>query len=233
MQVYGMPVFAYQGLYLGLVWMYSAGWPKIGSTETLSQADAGTPNRIHVQLGWSTDLVHWRRAPNREPLIAVGPPGAFDCEMIHGTQSTPPLVVGEELWVYYGGVNKQHKQYWQGEMAIGLAKIRLDGFVSMHAGDAEGCIVTNPEPLPRPAVRINAVVGPGGCVSAELLDEKSNVLPGFGRAECVEFNGDAVSHLLTWRTEAFDEAMAKQPKKLRFFLKNADLYSYLPEGLGQ
>ncbi len=43
------------------------------------------------------------------------------------------------------------------------------------------------------------------------------------------FTGDAVAHVLTWKTESLPELHRKGDKKLRFYLKNADLYSYLPD----
>ena len=227
MQVYGMPVFAYQGLYIGLPWMYAAGYPMVGGKRTLSEAEQGTPRTIHVELAWSTDLVRWRRPVKRTPLIPLGGPGAFDAGMIT-TQNTPPLVVGDELWLYYGGCTRRHHEVGTGQWAIGLATLRLDGFVSMRAGEREGWLVTRPEDLPRPAVCINARVQAGGYVVAELLDRAGRALPGFARTDACAFTGDAVRHMLTWKHKEFGTGQARDRKRIRFYLKKADLFSYAP-----
>jgi len=45
----------------------------------------------------------------------------------------------------------------------------------------------------------------------------------------VPFAGDSIRHVLTWSTKALPEAQREGDKKIRFFLRNADLYSYLPD----
>jgi hypothetical protein len=77
-------------------------------------------------------------------------------------------------------------------------------------------------------VVINAKTGPYGYVAAELLDRDNNVPKGFSREDCVAFTGDSVRHVLEWKTKAFPAELLDADKKIRFYLKNADLYSYLP-----
>ena len=139
-----------------------------------------------------------------------------------------PVQVGDELYFYYGGWDGPHNGR-NSKAAIGLATLRLDGFCSLHAGAGEGWLVSRREPFRVPRVTINARAGAGGYVCAELLDRHGEVIPGFGRADCVPFSGDAVGHVLTWRTAALPDAYLEVDKKIRFFLKDADLYSYLPD----
>jgi hypothetical protein len=115
--------------------------------------------------------------------------------------------------------------------AIGLAKMRLDGFCSLQAGDAEGWFISRREPFREPAVTINAKTAKDGFVVAEILDRGNRVVPGFSRDECEPFAGDAVRHVLRWRTERFLGGAMGSDYKLRFWLKSAQLYSYLPQGL--
>ncbi|MDW8310362.1 MAG: hypothetical protein RMK20_13390, partial [Verrucomicrobiales bacterium] len=82
-----------------------------------------------------------------------------------------------------------------------------------------------------PVVTINARTERDGYVVAELLDRKNRVLPGFSRNECVPFNGDAVRHELRWKNAQFPDGRAPADYKIRFWLKNAELFSYLPRGL--
>jgi len=228
-QIYGMPVFPYQGMYIGLPWIYHARYIKYGrydSPKVMYEAQEGSPCTTDVQLAWSWDLICWTRTSKREPFISLGKEGDFDSKQIYTARA--PVIVGDRLYFYYGGYDKTHDDYENTHAAIGLATLRLDGFCSMHAGDKEGWLISRREVFRTPKVIINASVGKGGYVSAEILDRHNRVIPGFSRNECVPFKGDSVRHVLQWNTKSFPNEVANADKKIRFFLKNADLYSYLP-----
>ncbi len=127
-QIYGMPAFAYQGLYIGLPWIYAARYFRYGeySVDKLHEAQADSPRTIEPQIAWSWDLVNWTRPPQREPFIKRGQPSEWDSGMI--VTSRAPVVMGNELWFYYGGTDKVHDEP-RVTAAIGLAKLRLDGSV--------------------------------------------------------------------------------------------------------
>jgi hypothetical protein len=80
-------------------------------------------------------------------------------------------------------------------------------------------------------VTINARTRPGGSISAEILDRKNKVVAGFSRDQCMPFEGDSVRHRLQWSTRSFPAGAMKSDYKIRFWLKNAELFSYLPESL--
>lgn len=238
-QVYGMPVFAYQGLYIGLPWIYAARYFRYGaySVEKLHEAQQDSPRTIDVQLAWSWDLVNWTRPLPRGVLIPRGPAGAWDSGMI--VTARAPIVVGDELWFYYGGTDKVHDEP-RVRAAIGLARLRLDGFCSLSSRDvppsdvaspAEGWLITRREPFRTPRVWINARTGREGHIVAEILDRRNRVVPGFSREECQAFSGDSVRHLLGWQTAQFPASRRDPDYKIRFWLRDAELFSYLPEDL--
>lgn len=228
-QFYNAPTFAYQGLFIAQLWVFHARWFKYGryTDQKMGEAEKGSPATTDVQLAWSWDFLNWTRTPDRRPFIALGDQDndEFDRGSIH--TAVAPVVVGNELFFYYGGargryLNPRHH-------AIGLAKLRLDGFCSMQGGTDEGWLISRREVLKEPQVAINAKVGPNGLVVAEILDRNSNnVLAGFSRNECIPFTGDAVAHTMRWRTATFAPDQLDGDKKFRFILKGADLYSYLP-----
>jgi hypothetical protein len=227
-QIYGMPVFAYQGLYIGLPWMYHARYFRYGeyTIEKLHEAQADSPRAMDVQLAWSWDLVNWTRSPRREAFIARGKPGDWDAGMI--VTARAPVIMGDELWFYYGGTDGVHDQP-RIQAAIGVAKLRVDGFCSMQAGGQEGWLVTRREPFHEPAVTVNARTSADGLVSADILDRNNRVVPGFSRDDCIAFRGDSVGHVLTWKSRQFAER--RDDYKLRFWLREAELFSYLPASL--
>jgi hypothetical protein len=233
-QIYGMPAFPYQGMYIGLPWIYHARWMKYGkytAPADMFEAQEGSPRNIDVQLAWSHDLINWTRTPEREPFIANSPVNAFDCGMI--ITAREPVRVGDKLYFYYGGFDQIHEDYEGIAGAIGLATLRLDGFCSMQAGEKEGWLISRREVFNTPKVTINAKVNPGGYVTAELVDRNNNVIKGFSRAECIPFKGDSVRGLLTWKTAKFPSGWIDKDKKVKFYIKDADLYSYLPVDINQ
>ena len=227
-QVYGMPVFPYQGLYVGLPWIYNARWFKYGAytDARMAEVEKDSPCTMDVQLAWSWDLINWTRPPRRRPFILRGEEGEFDSGMIYTSRA--PVQVGDRLYFYYGGWVGPHNSV-DATANIGLATLRLDGFCSMQAGEEEGWLITRRERFCVPRVTINARTAEGGHIAAEVLDTDNNVIPGFSRTDCVPFTGDSVRHVLAWKTAALPADQTEGDKKIRFYLENADLYSYLPD----
>jgi hypothetical protein len=146
--------------------------------------------------------------------------------------------------MFYGGAINHHDYWWSADHAeidleesgnlakvdhgMGLATIRLDGFVSASAFYRQGIIVTHPLCAAQAgSLSLNARTRPGGFVAVELTDTEDHVLAGFSRAECDVFSGDAVRHTVTWRGHAeLPEAARASGVKLRFYLKQADLFSH-------
>ena len=228
-QIYGVSAFPFQGLYVGLPWVYHARWFKHGSytDQYMYASEKDSPCSMDSQVAWTWDLTNWTRAPGRQPFIALGKEGEFDAG--EAIPAKEPVPVGDRLFFYYGGFPGRHNEGAKFHLAAtGLAVLRLDGFCSMHAGDQEGWLITRREERVQPAVTINARTAQGGCIVAEILDKDNHVLQGFSREECIPFEGDSVRHVMKWKKADFDESQREGDKKFRFYLRNADLYSYLP-----
>jgi hypothetical protein len=233
-QVYGMPVFPYQGMYIGLPWIYHARWIKYGryrSPKVMFEAQVGSPQTVDVQFAWSWNLLSWTRPPDRKPFIALGPEGAFDSKMIYTARA--PIIVGDKLFFYYGGFDAHHEDHDNWDGGIGLATLRLDGFCSMRADSEEGWLVSRREVFNTPRVTINARCKPGGYVVADIVDRNDSVIKGFSRRECTPFTGDSCRTELAWKTASFPKDLIDKDRKIRFYIRNADLYSYLPADINQ
>lgn len=232
-QVYGMPVFPYQGCYIGLAWIYHARIFKFGpySPERMYEAQEGSPCTVDVQMAWSWDLVSWNRTPERRAFISLSQSGGLDSGQIYTARA--PVIVGDRLFFYYGGFNKLHDDCKNTYGGIFLATLRLDGFCSLSAGDEEAWAISRRELFRTPKVTINARCEHDGYLTAEIVDRHNNVIPGFSRQECSVFRGDSVSHELTWKTTAFADGWVEPDKKIRFILRNAELYSYLPADIDE
>ena len=233
-QFYGMCAFPYQGMYCGLLWVLDAsGWkPGVKKLSAVGLEDGP----VQVELVSSRDLLHWNRVANRELLIPVGPKGSWDAGIIFTVNW--PIVVGDEIWIYYGGIEHTHghplfdstvnkdKQYPELKSGIGLATLRLDGWVSIDAAAAGGTLTTKPLLFDGKELVINASAD-GGSVAVEVLDGAGNPLPGFGKRDCDVLSVDAVRHTVTWRGESDLSQLADKPIRLRFHLRDVKLYSFV------
>jgi hypothetical protein len=95
----------------------------------------------------------------------------------------------------------------------------------------EGWLITRREPLQRPIIRINARTERGGSITADLLDRNNRVVTGFSRQDCVAFQGDSVRHEMKWKTGEFALDKKQEDYKVRFWLRDAELFSYIPTSL--
>jgi hypothetical protein len=110
--------------------------------------------------------------------------------------------------------------------ATELARLRVDGFVSLDAGGDKGSLTTAAETFAPSTLLVNATThSRAGSVAAELLDPSGVAIEGFTRAECDAFRGDSLAHGLTWRGRPA-AALGARPASIRFTLRYASLYSY-------
>ena len=59
----------------------------------------------------------------------------------------------------------------------------------------------------------------------ELQDTDGRPLPGFSLADSAEITGDQIEHTVSWKNGSDVGTLAGRPVRLRFALRNADLYS--------
>ena len=59
----------------------------------------------------------------------------------------------------------------------------------------------------------------------EIQDEKGKPIPGFSLDQCPEIIGDEISRIVSWEAGSDVGGLAGRPVRLRFVMKDADLYS--------
>ena len=64
-----------------------------------------------------------------------------------------------------------------------------------------------------------------GSVRVELQDQDGNPIAGYTLADCPEIYGDAIEEVVQWKGGADVSALAGQTVRLRFVMKDADLYA--------
>lgn len=209
---YGLGLYPYEGVYLGFDWVFPitdhTGW------------DAG---HIFPELVFSRDLTEdWQR-PSRTPIIPLGASGTWDDGMIF--TASYPLQVGNEIWMYYGGFTEGHEDVPK-TSRIGLAKWRLDGFMSLNTGATEGTVVTKPMTFTGNELHLNLnSSGSGNYVEVELLDASGAVIPGFSKTDSATINTDSVDQTVTWGGSSSLSSLAGQTISVKYYMKNTKLYA--------
>lgn len=104
--------------------------------------------------------------------------------------------------------------------------LRLDGFVSVQAPMSGGELVTKPITFKGKSLSLNFATSAAGSVQVELQDEHGKPLPGYSLKDCDELFGDTLDRRVTWATKPDLAAVNGQTVRVRFVLRDADLYSY-------
>ena len=206
---YGLCAFAYESMYIGLLWLFPI-------------TDGKNDGPIFVELVSSHDGVKWTRQEKpRIPILPLGKDGEWDDGMLFTTNH--PLVEGDTIKLYYGGFDVTHG-VGGGNAAIGLATLRKDGFASLDASATEGVITTKDLIGAGGPLAVN-YAATNGVLRVEVLDEDGNAIPGYSRDDCDPLTGDSVNQTVTWGGLR-ELPQTKKPLRLRFLLRNASLYSF-------
>jgi len=226
-EIYNMPVFRYEGLYIGLPTYFE-------SSGRIPKPRGNQDGVSSPKLVSSRDLRSWTRVGDRSHFIPISELGTQALDTGQILAASHPIERGDELWFYYTGMDVRHRpgiakvidEYRGG---IHLAKLRRDGFVSMRAEAAGGMIDTRPVEIAGHQLFVNATTAEGGSLSVEIVDrEGREVLPGWSRAECTVVTGDHLRAEVRWPGRDLAE-LAGQRVRLRFHLADADLYSFWVE----
>jgi hypothetical protein len=209
---YNNSCWQYGSQYLGLIEAYHA-----GSTDT-----------VDMQLISSRDGLEWERSFDRSPILPAGRPDRdWDGGGVYGS-SSPPVQVGDKLYFYYTGAWNPHGTHASGVPlrngsggGLGLATLRLDGFVSLYAGSAGGVVRSEPFVPVGDRICINADCR--GELRAALIGADGLPVPGFAVGECKPVRRDATRIGLEWKGGA---PPVSGPLRLEFHFKDCDVYAY-------
>lgn len=104
--------------------------------------------------------------------------------------------------------------------------MRIDGLVSINANMNEGSIITKPMLFDGSNLEINYSTSAAGFVKVEILDAAGKSIPGFSKDDSAEIIGNEINRTVSWKNGQSVSAVAGKPIRLKFYLKDADLYSF-------
>jgi hypothetical protein len=168
----------------------------------------------------SRDGVHW----DRRFLEAFIRPGRDPLDWVHRTHMTATGILAtapDEVSIFVS------RHYTYPSAFLERMTMRTDGFVSAHAGYAGGSFTTKPLFIEGNDLVLNYATSAVGSIRWEILDLHGNPLPGFGVEQTKLLSGDEIEHRIHLQNpkRTGDQALGSRAVKLRFFLKDADLYS--------
>jgi hypothetical protein len=132
------------------------------------------------------------------------------------------VLVGDEIYLYYGGYARGHKVNRFEERQIGLLKMPRDRYVAREAGDTPGQMTTPLVTLDADSLALN-VDSRAGEVKVEILDEGGRPIPGFSAADCPLITTDSLAAPVAWKRPL--RPLTGTPVRLRLSLRNARLFA--------
>lgn len=212
-QLYNLDAVAYESLLIGFftIWRGDLNIPP------------GRPKPNEVQLAFSRDGYHWHRSERRGFLTPSEREGDWNWGNVQSVGGGL-LVVGDELWFYFSGRAGGPTQR-DGGGAMGLARLRRDGFASMDSTATPGMLTTPPVRFSGRHLFVNFQTA-GGKMRVELLDEHGTPIEPFTAAKCRPLVADSVRAMVEWESGTDLSAVAGRPVKVRFESTAASLYSF-------
>ena len=124
------------------------------------------------------------------------------------------------------------RHYTSPSLHLERVTLRTDGFVSVRADYSGGELLTIPLVFEGESLILNFSTSAAGSLRVEIQDAAGNPLPGFALADSPLIWGDEIEHKVEWdrsRSRKTSEEMLRRisgmPVRLRFVMKDADLYS--------
>jgi hypothetical protein len=226
-QIYTMTDWSYCGVHFGLFSVYE--WPgdfsEAMETDHVKRHERDVLNYYIATCrdgdSWDLTWIYVGR-----PLVERGGDGAWDKDLI--LPANWIVTQADRHWIYYGGANERHGTEGvfqpQRDGAIGLATLRLDGFISLTADEKPGIVLTRPFEVKGEALEVNVDAGRGE-LRVEVLDASGKPLPGYsGQSATPHRNVDELRLSPRW-AKPFSE-LKTQTIRLRFRLRNAALYAF-------
>jgi hypothetical protein len=200
-------------VYLAFPWRYLAGKNVRPGSFLMVSRDGENwkryENPYYFSSGWKLD--------GREVLEALTEHGLVrrsDQIWQYGT-----VRFTEHGGALYGGVEHEGGIH---DRLLRLSQ-RLDGFVSLDAGEQPGTAVTRPLQFAGKSLELNVVAD--GEIRVELQDATGQPLRGFELNNCDPIRGDHIRHKVTWKGKSDVKSQEGKTVRIRFQLRKAKLYA--------
>ena len=216
---------------------------------------AGVPinaGPLHSQFAASRDGMLWQRY-GRRPFVRLGMKGEFDWASTRVIQGIVPSVDDRHMYMYYRGSdwlhgwdrNEENKRLLteagldadQNIAVLSRVVLRKDGLVSVRAPYSGGEFTTpvlifegkelvlNIDTSATGIARVGIVKADTGTIAG--YDENGADLPAYTAEDCdLIHTTNEINRVVTWSGKSDVSALAGKPVRLRFYLRDCDLYAF-------
>ncbi|TBL80467.1 hypothetical protein [Paenibacillus thalictri] len=213
-QFYGMPVYKYERMYVGLLWHFHT-YP--GEIEY--HKDFGP---IDCSLAYSFNGRNFFKALHG-PFIPRNERGEHGGGCIY--VSTMLVDSEHRIRFYSGGSKTEHFQnQHMADAGLMLHTLRLDGFFYLESHAMKGSIMTRCVRFSGDTLKLN-VRAPFGTVRVQLSDAQGAPKEGFSFADSVPFTGDALFHEPRWSSGRRPGELGGEYMHIEVELISAEIYA--------
>jgi len=117
------------------------------------------------------------------------------------------------------------ENYQRDPVLIRRYSLRVDGFASMHAAGRGGEFTTHPIRFSGDTLFLNFSTAASGGIRIEVQDAQGTPFNGFHLHEAPEIFGDSLAYPVFWKDGASLAQLQDKTIRLRFVMKDADLYA--------
>ena len=117
------------------------------------------------------------------------------------------------------------RDYDQQTAHLDRMTLRIDGFASVNASYAGGEMATKPFTFSGKELEINYSTSAAGSIRVEIQEAGGRAVQGYALDECPEIIGDELERAVRWEGVSDVSKLAGTPIRLRFAMKDADLFS--------
>lgn len=210
-------------------------------------ADESPMNAGGVDVGFaaSRDGINWHRY-ERKPFINLGFRDEDDSASIYMVHGIVPGPEGK-LYLYSCDSNNLHganrgdrhndrenrmvtKEAFLPEENVFLIKrheIRQDGFISVHGDYTGGEFITPLLTFEGDVLELNVDTSASGMVRVEIQDASGLPIQGYSLSDChLIHTANQIRRVVQWNGNDRVDSLSGQTVRLRFALRNADLYAF-------
>ena len=118
-----------------------------------------------------------------------------------------------------------NQDYAQPTSHLHRYSLRIDGFVSLNASYEGGEVTTKPFRFTGDTLLLNFSTSAAGFIKVEILDTEGKSINGFELENATELIGNEIEKSMSWKGNPDLAKLMDKPIRLRFVMKDADLYS--------
>jgi hypothetical protein len=118
-----------------------------------------------------------------------------------------------------------NQNYGQPTAHLRRYSLRTDGFTSVNAPYSGGELVTRPLTFAGKELSVNFATSAAGGMQIEIQDLAGTPVPGYTLTDAVELIGNEIDHPARWKSGSDVSSLAGRPVRLRFVMKDADLFA--------